>query len=333
MDRLKVAIMGASGLVGRQIIRLLEDHPFFELDALYGSQSSAGSKLKINNDGTFMKIQEAVAEEITKKKFDFIFSAVSEQSATSLERQLRSMGNRVVTNASGNRMLPDVPIVVPEVNYGQISGLGNDGYIVANGNCSTIGLVLGLAPLLKFEPESVDVTTMQAVSGAGYPGTSSLDILSNVVPYIPGEEEKMVTETHKIFGFLKKDDFGITATCTRVPVINGHLESVTVTFLSRIEREDVIDAFRAFRNHELPGHLPTLPDHPLLLNEEEDRPQPRIDSGEFQDPKRGMQVSVGRIRISRNKLQFILVVNNLIRGAAGSTLLNAEVAAVVGGFL
>ncbi len=333
MDKLRVAIMGASGLVGREIIRLLEDHPFFRLDALYGSQASAGSRLLIDRKGGVMEIQKADAEEITKRKFDFIFSAVSEQSATSLELELRSMNNRIVTNASGNRMLPDVPIVVPEVNYEEISALGGSGYILANGNCSTIGLVLGLAPLRNFGPRNVDVTTMQAVSGAGYPGTPSLDIMSNVIPYISGEEEKMIRETRKIFSLGEKLDFSIAATCTRVPVVNGHMESVTVTFGSRLQESEVVDAFRSFRNHELPGRLPSLPEHPLILRGEVDRPQPRIDAGESQDMKSGMQVSIGRIRISENRLQFILVVNNLIRGAAGSTLLNAEVAAVTGGYI
>ena len=164
MDRLKVAILGATGIVGKELIRMLEKHPYFELDGLYASRNSAGNSLQIGKDGLSMEIQEADAQEISRQHYDYVFSAVSEQSATSLERELRDMGNRIVTNASGNRMLPDVPIVVPEINFKEISKL-DKGYILANGNCSTIGLVLGLAPVAEFGIKGVNVTTLQAVSG------------------------------------------------------------------------------------------------------------------------------------------------------------------------
>jgi aspartate-semialdehyde dehydrogenase len=331
MDRLKVAILGATGIVGRELIRMLENHPYFELDALYASQNSAGSFLQIGEDGLTMKVQQAEAEMISKNHYDYVFSAISEQSATILERELRDKGNRIVTNASGNRMLTDVPIVVPEINFTEISKL-DKGYILANGNCSTIGLVLGLAPVAEFGIKSVDVTTLQAVSGAGYPGTPSLDILSNVIPFIQGEEEKIVAETHKILDPRGGTKFRLTATCTRVPVINGHLESVTVECDSGLVRDEILDSFRLFRNKDLPSGLPTLPDQPLVLQDGKDRPQPRLDSGK---PGKldGMRVSIGRVRVLDNILQFVLVVDNLIRGAAGSTLLNAEVAATIGGYL
>ncbi len=329
MDRLKVAILGATGIVGKELIRILEKHPYFALDALYASRHSAGNSMQIDKDGLSMEIREADAEEINRQHYDYIFSAVSEQSATTLERELRGMGNRIVTNASGNRMLPDVPIVVPEINFKEISNL-NKGYILANGNCSTIGLVLGLAPVAEFSIKSVDVTTLQAVSGAGYPGIPSLDILSNVVPFIQGEEEKIIAETHKILDSRSRTKFRLSATCTRVPVVNGHLESVTVEFDSIVAFDEILDSFRLFKNKDLPSGLPTLPERPIILQDAKDRPQPRLDSGK-PGKMDGMQVSIGRIRVTGNILQFVLVVDNLVRGAAGSTLLNAEVAATLGG--
>ncbi|MCL4452116.1 MAG: aspartate-semialdehyde dehydrogenase [Candidatus Thermoplasmatota archaeon] len=331
MDRLKVAVVGATGLVGRELIRLLDDHPFFDLEAIYASQSSIGTIIPVSKKGHKLEVKHAEAEEISRRHFDFVFSAVSEQSAALLERELMQNGNRIITNASGNRMLPDVPIVVPEINFNEIAKLHHN-YIIANGNCSTIGLVLALAPLVKFGIRSVNVTTLQAVSGAGYAGTPSMDILSNVIPYIPGEEEKMVAETHKILDPYNKRNFQLTATCTRVPVINGHLESVTVNLGSEVSLNDIVDSFSTFRNTDLPRDLPTLPDKPIIFHDEKDRPQPRLDSMN-QGKLQGMQVSVGRARISGGILQFVLVIDNLIRGAAGSTLLNAEVAARIGGYI
>jgi aspartate-semialdehyde dehydrogenase len=331
MDRLKVAILGATGTVGKELIRMIENHPYFELSALYASKNSAGSSMEIGKDGISMEVRHADAKEISKQHFDFIFSAVSEQSAAILERELREMGSRIITNASGNRMLPDVPIVVPEINFKEISKL-DKGYILANGNCSTIGLVLGLAPVGEIGIKSVNVTTLQAVSGAGYPGTPSLDILSNVIPYIQNEEEKIVAETHKILASQRMSRFRLTATCTRVPVLNGHLESVTVELNSCVGIDEILDSYRLFKNNDLPSGLPTLPVQPIILHEGKDRPQPRLDSGK---PGKldGMQVSIGRVRLNDDVLQFVLVVDNLIRGAAGSTLLNAEVAATLGGYL
>lgn len=331
MDRLKVAVLGATGIVGKELIRLLDDHPFFEIEAVYASQNSIGTVMPVSSKGHKMEVQHAETDEISRHHFDFIFSAVSEQSATLLERELMKNGNRIITNASGNRMLPDVPILVPEINFKEVSKLHNS-YIIANGNCSTIGLVLALAPLAKFIIKSVNVTTLQAVSGAGYPGTPSMDILSNVIPYIPGEEEKLVAETHKILDPYNKHNFQLTATCTRVPVINGHMESVAVNLGSEVSLNDIVDSFSAFSNPDLPRDLPTLPDKPIIFHEEVDRPQPRLDSIN-QGKLPGMQVSVGRARISDHVLQFVLVVDNLIRGAAGSTLLNAEVAARMGGYI
>jgi len=331
MDRLKVAVLGATGIVGKELVRMLENHPYFELSALYASRNSAGIPIEIGEDGLSMDVKHADAEEISRQHFDYIFSAVSEQSATMLERELREMGNRIVTNASGNRMQPDVPIVVPEINFKEISKL-KEGFILANGNCSTIGLVLGLAPVAEFGIKSVDVTTLQAVSGAGYPGTPSLDILSNVIPYIQNEEGKIVAETHKILDSQIKPRFRLTATCTRVPVINGHLESVTLELNAVPEPDEILDAFRLFRNNDLPKGLPSLPVRPIVVHAREDRPQPRLDCGK-PDILDGMQVSIGRVRVTGNILQFVLVVDNLIRGAAGSTLLNAELAAKLGGYL
>ncbi len=329
MDKYRVGVIGATGLVGRTLIKMLASHPFFDLDGIYASESSRGYSLS-NISPLFEKsltVERSDVSLINSKKFDLVFSAVSEKNAASIERQLSENGNVVITNASGNRMEPDVPLIIPEINGQLLTEYNENGKIIANGNCSTIGLSFGIAPLLDYGIKSVEVTTLQAVSGAGYPGVPSYDILSNVIPFIENEESKMINETSKIFRpFLTENSmFDVAATCTRVPVENGHLEAITIT--TEKDTDSVEDIYKSFKGTKLPSGLPTLPEKPIIVFNESDRPQPKLDTMlPESDGKRGMSVAVGRIRKNKKRVMIVLLVNNLIRGAAGSTLLNAELA-------
>jgi len=329
LDKYRVAVIGATGLVGRTLIKMLASHPFFELDGVYASESSRGYSIS-NISPSYVKnliVERSDVSLINSKKFDLVFSAISEKNAALIERQLSENGNVVITNASGNRMEPDVPIVIPEINGKLLTEHKGNGKIIANGNCSTIGLSFGIAPLLGYGINSVDVTTLQAVSGAGYPGVPSMDILSNVIPFIENEESKMINETSKIFRpfYTERNMFEVTATCNRVPVENGHVEAITIT--TEEEPDSVEDIYRSFRGVNLPAGLPTLPEKPIIVFKEPDRPQPKLDSMlPESDGKRGMSIAVGRIRKFKKRVMVVLLVNNLIRGAAGSTLLNAELA-------
>ncbi len=330
MDRLSVAVLGATGLVGKELIRMLHDHPFFQLAGLYASEKSLGTPISELSESydIDLKVEKSDAEEIKKKKFDVIFSAISEQSATLLERDLAATGSHVVTNASGNRMLDSTKIVVPEVNFEDAASLNPDGFILANGNCSTIGFVLGIEPLSAYGIRSAYVTTIQSLSGAGYPGVPALDILGNIIPFIPEEEEKIIRETRKILKLgAERNNFDISATCTRAPVANGHTECITLNLNEKVEYDDVRRRFIEFPRKRLPSGLPTLPGRTIIVMDDKDRPQPRLDSilGNRKS-SRGMPVAIGRIRVEGHRVQFILVINNLVRGAAGSTLLNAEIA-------
>jgi aspartate-semialdehyde dehydrogenase len=272
-----------------------------------------------------------------------IFSALPADRAQVLERQLASEGFFVFSNASAYRMEPDVPILLPEINAEHISLIDRQrtrkqsgGYIITNANCTTMGLVIALKPLQdRFGIEDVVVSTYQALSGAGYPGVPSMDITANVLPYIEKEDDKVVDETKKMLGKydgkgIRPAPFSVIASCSRVAVRYGHLETAVVRMGSAFDEGKVISAFRRFRSRACAG-LPTAPLEPIIVREEKDRPQPRLDCDAGAPARaRGMAVTVGRIRKFQDRLRFYVLSHNTVRGAAGASVLNAEFAKVRG---
>lgn len=341
MQRKRVAVLGASGLVGQRFCQLLTDHPYFEEPDLYAWQRSDNRKLV-----EVLKVPpETVSESLLEKrisaidtgaiiheKYDAIFSAIPSALEENIELQLAEKGARIFTNSGMNRMRSDVPIVVPEVNDSHMSILeGKDGYIIANGNCSSIGLALPLKPLMGFGIEHVEVTTMQALSGAGYPGVPSLDAVSNLVPYIPSEEEKIAAEVPKILGSIAGKTIGnadlrIDATCTRIPVREGHTESVSIRFRNEVQEQDIRKALSEFSGIPQKLSLPTAPEKPVIVEDSQERPQPSMDLWRGTPARaRGMAVTVGRLRVRENEARFVTLSHNTIRGAAGGSVLNAEI--------
>jgi aspartate-semialdehyde dehydrogenase len=345
MQRQKVGILGATGMVGQRFIQLLEHHPWFEVAWLAASDRSSGKKY---GEAVRWKLDSVLPERIAQMSISpatpldapkVIFAALDADIARELEPAFAAAGCAVISNSSAFRMHEDVPLVIPEVNADHLPILENQswrreagGYIVTNPNCSAIGLVLVLKPLAeRFGIDSIFVTTMQAVSGAGYPGVASMDILGNVVPYIKNEEEKMQAETLRLLG--KRDGKVVrplaakmTAHCNRVAVEDGHTESVSVKFSKNPSREEILDAWREFA--PLAGRdLPTAPSQPVEFTDLEDRPQPRLDKMRG----RGMAATVGRLRpCGLLDWKFTVLSHNTIRGAAGAALLNAELLVSLG---
>ncbi|HIH78477.1 MAG TPA: aspartate-semialdehyde dehydrogenase [Halobacteria archaeon] len=336
----KVAILGATGAVGQRFIQLLDNHPWFEITGLAASERNVGKTYK---DTKKWRLDTQLPEEIGEyeilpmdpKKIDadLVFSALPSDVAGEIEANFAKEGVAVSSNASANRMKEDVPLIIPEVNRDHISLIdiqkekrGWDGFIITNPNCSTIGLVLSLKPLTKFGIEEVRVATMQAVSGAGFDGVSSMDILDNVIPYIKGEEEKMETETLKLLGNMDKDrvkpaSIKVSAGCHRIGVIDGHTESIWVSTNQKIDAKDAKNAFLMF-DPQLKD-LPSEPEKVIFLHERDDRPQTRLD----RNIGRGMTVSVGRVRDDFDGIKYIALSHNTIRGAAGAAILNGELLA------
>ncbi|MBX8636889.1 MAG: aspartate-semialdehyde dehydrogenase [Thermoplasmata archaeon] len=344
---IRSAVLGASGVVGQRFCELLSGHPFFSPPDLYSSEKSGGRKLRdvltipeprISDELLECRIETIDLPSIKREKYDIIFSALPTKVAGDLELELAGAGGRVFTNASPNRMRSDVPLVVPEVNHEHLSMvIGGGGFIVANGNCSAIGLAMGLKPLQPFGIRSVEVTTLQALSGAGYPGVPSLDALSNVIPYIDAEEEKLTEEIPKMFGSIdgrtiRNASMDVNATCTRVPVRDGHTESVTVILESSVDEDAVAAAFTNFRSLPQEFSLPTAPEVPVILRRENNRPQPLLDVNAGEPSRaRGMAATVGRLRVKGNAVRFVILTHNTIRGAAGGSVLNAEIVHKLGG--
>jgi aspartate-semialdehyde dehydrogenase len=340
MAKIPVGILGATGMVGQRFIQLLEDHPWFEVAWLAASERSAGQcygqaarwKLSSALPERVGKMQVAAAE--PKNAPRLVLAALDAGIAAELEPRFAAAGHIVITNSSACRMMPDVPLVIPEVNADHIPLIERQatrsqagGYIVTNPNCSAIGLVMALAPLHRqFGIEQVFVSTMQAVSGAGYPGVASLDILGNVIPYIPKEEEKLEAETRKLLGRYNGKEvepaaFGITAHCNRVAVEDGHTESVSLKLREKASPEQVIACWRSFSGVPQELKLPSAPEQPLFYDPSPDRPQPRLDVNRG----RGMTASIGRLRpCGLLDWKFTVLSHNTIRGAAGAALLNAE---------
>jgi len=345
MQRQKIGILGATGMVGQRFIQLLERHPWFEVAWLAASDKSSGKRY---GDAVKWKLDTAIPANIADMPVSpatptgapkIIFAALDSDIARELEPQFAAAGCAVISNSSAFRMQEDVPLVIPEVNASHLPLLESQswrkqsgGYIVTNPNCSAIGLVLALKPLEeRFGIESIFVSTMQAVSGAGYPGVASLDILGNVVPYIKNEEEKMQEETLKLLGALKGNriemlDARISAHCNRVPVEDGHTESVSIKLRKPATREQVLAAWNEFK--PLAGQdLPTAPAQPVEFVAADDRPQPRLDRMRGN----GMASTVGRLRpCPLLDWKFTVLSHNTIRGAAGAALLNAELLVSLG---
>ncbi|MEM3852036.1 MAG: aspartate-semialdehyde dehydrogenase [Methanomassiliicoccales archaeon] len=339
MNELKVAVLGASGMVGQRFCEMLSSHPYFTVGGLYASEKSGGRKLRdalllpeprIDDELAEMEMQPLNVAEIVNEQYDAIFSALPTSIAGPVEEELRSAGGAVFTNASPHRMEKDVPLVVPEVNCEHLLNVHRPGFIVANGNCSAIGLALTLKPLLPLGLKHVEVTTLQALSGAGYPGVASLDAVGNVIPHIQSEEEKLAAEIPKMLGAFMGDSYtphpvSVDATCTRVPVRDGHLESVCVEVEKGTDLEEVRSLFSSFRSQPQELGLPSAPSKPVIVAEGMNRPQPLLDVyNGTPERARGMAATVGRIRVSGRLIRYVALTHNTIRGAAGGSVLNAE---------
>jgi len=347
--RRRVAVLGATGAVGQTFVRLLADHPWFEVAEVAASERSAG---KPYAEATrwigATQMPDAVAgltvlpcdpKHVTS---DIVFSALDSSAAGDAEPAFARAGRTVLTNAKNHRMAPDVPLVIAEVNPNHLDVLEAQkrkrkwrGAIVANGNCASIVAALPLAPIhQRFGIQQLVIATMQAVSGAGYPGVPSLDILGNVIPYIADEESKIESEVQKFLGAPNGDtiasaEFTVSAHANRVPVEHGHTVCMSVGLRSRASVDAVQSALAEWRGADAARGLPTAPHCPLVLTHEPDRPQPRRDV----DTGRGMSVVVGRVRPdSVFDVKLVAVGHNVVRGAAGASVLNAELM-LRGGFL
>ncbi len=325
-------------MVGQHFIRFLQGHPWFHLSWLGASDRSAGKKYQDamvwHSAGTVPEgVKEMVVEECKPGNAPkLVFSAMDAGVATEIERAFAEAGHIVVSNSKNHRMEQDVPLLVPEVNAEHLKlaprqkARGWKGQIVTNPNCSTIGLVMALGAMKQFGITKVIVTTMQAISGAGYPGVASMDIVGNVIPFIGGEEEKMQQETQKILGEFAGDHIEplaakVSAHCNRVAVVDGHTETVSVEFAAKPALADLRHAIDSFRGVPQQRKLPSAPPQPVIYMEEANRPQPRKDA----ERERGMAAFVGRLRtcpVLDNK--FVVLSHNTIRGAAGAAVLNAE---------
>jgi aspartate-semialdehyde dehydrogenase len=339
MRQIEVGILGGTGMVGQHFIRFLQDHPWFKLTWLGASDRSAGKKLReatawrLGGDMPELAAEIVVSDSKPGNAPRLLFSAMDASVATEIERAFAAAGHVVVSNSKNHRMEPDVPLLVPEINACHLAAVklqqekrGWKGMIVTNPNCSTIVLTMALAPLAQFGIRLVIATTLQAVSGAGYPGVSSMDILANVIPYIGGEEEKMQAETQKILGAFKDGQFislgaRVSAHCHRVPVVDGHTVAVSVDFDRDVLVKDAQQAIETFRGLPQERALPSAPARPLMYLPQQDRPQPRRDA----ERERGMTTFVGRLReCPVLDLKFVACGHNTIRGAAGAAVLNAE---------
>ncbi|PID58169.1 MAG: aspartate-semialdehyde dehydrogenase [Ignavibacteriae bacterium] len=334
MNKIGIAIIGATGSVGQKFVELLTNHPWFEISELAASEKSAGKKYKdAVNWLMSSKLDDRIADMVVREsipnlKSKLVFSALDSSVAGKIETDFAQKGYFVISNSRNHRFDKDVPLIIPEVNYDHLELIKNKrGAIVTNPNCSTIGMVLALKPLYDiFGIETVNVVTMQAISGGGYPGVSSMDILGNVVPHIPGEEDKLVKEPLKILGKIKNNRFQnaeikISAQCNRVPVIDGHLETVQINLKKKPSKKEIIEAWKNFKTLPQKLNLPSAPKSPIHYFEEEYLPQPRLNSL----LENGMAVSTGRLRECEIfDFKFIILSHNTIRGAAGGTLLIAE---------
>jgi aspartate-semialdehyde dehydrogenase len=336
--KIEVGILGATGAVGQQFIALLAGHPWFQVTWLAASERSSGKRYgdlpwrlspELPDDVAALTVETLKAGAGP----ELVFSALDSSVAGEAEIEFAAAGHTVVSNAKNHRMDPLVPLLIPEVNPEHLALLplqkkqkGWKGALVTNPNCCAIPLAMALAALRKFHPTKVLVTTLQALSGAGYPGVPSLDATANVIPFIDGEEEKIEHETKKLLGTygsgaVKFHPMTISATATRVPVVNGHTESISVGFENPVKHEDILEAFDKFCGEPQKLGLPSAPPKPVVYLKQNNRPQPRVDV----EKDGGMSVHIGRLRpCSILGHKFVLLGHNTIRGAAGAAILNAE---------
>lgn len=327
-QKIPVGVLGATGSVGQKFVELLQYHPWFEITALCASDRSAGKPYGQAVHWFSGVPMEPRLEQMVVKTCEpilpcrIVFSGLDSSVAGEIETAFAQAGYVVVSNSKNHRMDPDVPLLVPEVNPEQLGLVSQQAYgngmIVTNPNCTTVGLVIALKPLVDiFGVESVMVTTMQALSGAGYPGVASLDILDNVVPFISGEEEKVETEPIKILGVPLK----MSAHCNRVAVIDGHTQCVSVKLKTDATHEQIIDAWQKYQSDPQTFKLPMAPEVPIRYFDEEYYPQSRL----HRLLGKGMVTSIGRLRpCGILDWKFVLLSHNTIRGAAGGAILNAE---------
>jgi aspartate-semialdehyde dehydrogenase len=341
MEKMKVGIIGATGMVGQWFIKLLENHPWFEVTALAASERSAGKtyaescRWRVSPDMPAAVKNMPVYEITANLPCQIIFSALPGGIAFEAEETFAAAGYYVFSNARDHRMDADVPLLIPEVNPEHVKMIAHQrrvrgwkGFIVTNGNCSAIPLTIALKPLHdEFGVKKVMVVTLQALAGAGYPGLPSWDIIDNALPYISGEEDKVESEPRKMLGIIDSNDqfqfadFPVSAQCNRVATLVGHMESVSVELAKKASLEDVAAALASFSALPQQLKLPSAPNPLIVVREEVDRPQPRYD----RDAGNGMAVTVGRIRkCSIFDVKFSVLGNNVVRGAAGASILNAE---------
>jgi aspartate-semialdehyde dehydrogenase len=346
MQKLDVAVLGATGAVGQRFIQLLENHPWFRVTEVIGSSRSAGRPYGEAVNWVIDGGPPASVQNLTVKALEddldstLVFSALPKEAADPREIELATAGHVVCTNASTNRMLEDVPLLLPEVNADHIELIDvqrrkrgwTTGALVANSNCTAMPVVMALAPLRQFGVTKILVVSAQAVSGAGYPGVASLDILDNIVPYVSGDEEKLQTETLKMLGALDGEyvqdlNAVVSASCNRVPVVDGHLVNVSIELAERPSLDDILAAWEAFRGPQPVPSLPFAPEKPVQYLPQVDRPQSRRD----RNAGRGMTTSIGRLReCPLLGYKFVALSHNTVRGAAGCSILNAELLAVKG---
>ncbi|MBI4874830.1 MAG: aspartate-semialdehyde dehydrogenase [Acidobacteria bacterium] len=337
-QKIEVGVLGATGMVGQHFVKFLQDHPWFDLTWVGASDRSAGKKYRDATSWRLDGVMPAGVAGLTVEDSKpgnapkLLFSAMDALVATEIERAFAAAGHALVSNSKNHRMEPDVPLLVPEINPDHLKLVplqkkrGWKGLIATNPNCSTVVLTMGLAPLKPFGITRVVATTMQALSGAGYPGVPSMDINANVIPFIGGEEEKMQQETQKILGDFLGDRVQplaarVSAHCNRVPVVDGHTVTISVELSSKPTEAAILAAFENFRGVPQERNLPSAPARPVIYMPEKDRPQPRRDAGR----ERGMAAFVGRVRpCPALDWKFVALGHNTVRGAAGAAVLNAE---------
>lgn len=343
--KIPVAILGATGMVGQKFVELLSNHPWFTIVAVAASERSQGKKY---GEAMRWMMQTPLSPRIAQMDVlpcspdlscQIVFSGLDSSVAGEMEEKFAKAGYIVISNSRNHRMDADVPLLIPEINSSHLSLVKQQRYapgmIVTNPNCSVIGLATALKPLAdKWGIEKAHVVTMQAVSGAGYPGVPSFDILDNVIPFISGEEDKVETEPLKILGSLKKNRIDpypmhISAQCNRVAVMDGHMACVSIKLNEQATSDEIIQAWREYTADPQMLNLPMAPKHPIVYMEDEKHPQPKL----HRHLDKGMAVSVGRLRPCRLfDWKFALLSHNTIRGAAGCAILNAELMAAKGYF-
>lgn len=337
MKKINVGILGATGMVGQKFVELLADHPWFEITALTASERSVEKKY---GDAMRWAIPTTLPKKIAEMPVlscipnlpcEIVFSGLDSSVAGEIEKNFALAGYKVISNSKNHRMEKNVPLLIPEVNEDHLNLITSQPYgqgaIVTNPNCSVIGITLALKPLLdNWGVEAVNVVTLQALSGAGYPGVPSMDILDNVIPYISGEEAKIETEPLKILGSYHQKGIinypmRLSAQCTRVAVADGHLACVSVKLKRKAHRNEILEAWSTFSATPQKLKLPSAPKHPILYLDDERHPQPKL----HRHLGNGMAVSIGRLReCPLFDWKFVVLSHNTVRGAAGCAILNAE---------